>query len=107
MSDDAVTFTLPGVVVHQAPPVTITQHNVKAVCGVEPNTFLRELLPLYRVDGGKVGERGKLRLVEREPFVRWLLAGERAQKETDEKSDAVVRLAERAGLVAVAGGRGR
>ncbi len=57
-----------------SPPETLTQRNVEAVTGLSPRTFLELIrsseFPL------RVRHIGKLRVVNREAFVQWLLVGE-------------------------------
>jgi hypothetical protein len=55
----------------EAPPDTVTQHNVMAVTGITKRTFL-ELL--RRPDAPPVTKIGKLRMVERVVFVGWIRA---------------------------------
>jgi len=57
-----------------APPETLTQRNVEAVTGLPARTFLE----LIRSPGFPLRVRriGKLRVVNREGFVKWLEAGE-------------------------------
>lgn len=116
-ADDAVTLAAgvtfaPTVTVQQAPPELLSQGNVEAVCGITARTYLRELLPLYREAGGDVAERGKARLVRREDFCRWLMAGSKAvapapTKESGVKADTADAIAAELGLRVVAGGRGK
>jgi hypothetical protein len=78
------------------PPETITQRNVLAATGIPPETFL-ELLrerscPLH------ITRVGKLRMVDRAPFLAWL----RTRTRTDAPETTVHDLAAELGLQRVA-----
>jgi len=73
VSDVAVTLSIPADQITVAAPLpeVLTQHNALAVVGVPPGQFLAMLRsPAFPLP---VAKRGKLRLVERAPFVAWLL----------------------------------
>ncbi len=96
-ADGSITVQLPAVHVTAAPPTTVTQHTCLAVLGIAPRAYLREIVPAYRSDGGKVGTRGKLRICDRAALAGWLLEGERTSSRTTE-SDPTDVLAESLGL---------
>lgn len=103
MTGEPITITLPAVAVTAAPPTLVSQHNVKATCGVEPRAYLRDLLPRFEADGHQVGRRGKLRFVDRVAFAAWLLEGERAAKPA--AADPADALAASLGLTPTGGSR--
>lgn len=92
----------PVVHVHRAAPDLLSQSNVEDATGIGARAYLRELLPQYREAGGEVAERGKLRLVRREDFVRWLMSARAvASPASTPKGDAADELARDLGLAAV------
>jgi hypothetical protein len=76
----------PGrLVVVAAPPALLTQKNVEAATGIPASAFLQ----LVRAYNGRVGRKGKLRAVEREPFLDWFLRRQAPQNDAGKAGDAV------------------
>lgn len=75
MSRTIVTMQIPtdAITVVAAPPETISQRNVEAVTGVPARAYLDAIRsPAFPVP---VVRLGKLRLVPRAEFVKWILSG--------------------------------
>lgn len=85
----AITMTIdPGAVrVVAAPPLRVSQHTCLGAIGVKSRPFL-ESLAAYEAAGGEVLRLGRTRMVEPEPYLRWLAAREAASATPTDDGDA-------------------
>jgi hypothetical protein len=74
-----------------APPDMVTQANVEAVAGMTRGVFL-DLIK--RPDAPPVTRLGKLRMIERVAFLKWLRSLANAPHRNDEANDVDAVLAE-------------
>ncbi len=98
-----------GLTVTAAPATHVSQRTSEAVLGIPRRAFL-DLARAYRAAGGAVAVAGKLRVVEREAFTRWLFARAvpvPADAPNPEPADPVAARAARLGISLVGGDKRR
>lgn len=110
--DDLVELRVPrsALTLVQGPPAHVSQRTTERETGIPSSLFL-ELQREYARSGGRVIATGKLRIVEREPFLAWLAARSKAAATSDarpaDEADEADVYARELGLRVVSGGRGR
>ncbi len=85
-SSQVVSVEIPksALTVVEAEPTTVSQQTSEAVLGIAKRAYLASLGD-YRDAGGEVGHLGKLRIVDRAAYVRWLLSRSAPVKANDEE----------------------